>query len=115
MTKRALPHLSLLVPLLMLGACGDPSGDYPALIPTDQLLAEPSIPGHAAIAASNPDQVVSDLQSEGAALAVSQAEVTAADITDDAGLSARAAALRKKAADLSAEAPACADPAATTC
>lgn len=115
MTKRALPLLSLLVPLLMLGACGDSSGDYPALIPTDQLLAEPTIPGHATIAASNPDQVVSDLQSEGTALAVSQAEVTAAGITDDADLTARAAALRKKAADLSSEAPACADPAATNC
>ena len=115
MTKRPLPHLSLLVPLLMLGACGDSSGDYPALIPTDRLLAEPAIPGHAGIAASNPDQVVSDLQAAGAALAVSQNEVTAADVTDDAALTARAKALRAKAATLSAEAPACADPAATDC
>ena len=44
-----------------------------------------------------------------------QAEATAAGITDDADLTARAAALRKKAADLSSEAPACADPAATNC
>ena len=115
MTKRALPRLSLLIPLLMLAACGDSSGDYPALMPTDRLLAEPAIPGHAGIAATNPDQVVSDLQSSGAALAVSQAEVTAADVTDDADLTARAKALRERAAGLSAAAPVCADPTAPTC
>lgn len=114
MTRRALPHLTVLA-ALMLAACGDSSGDYPALMPTEQLLAEPAIPGHATIAASNPDQVVSDLQSEGAALAVSQAEVTAADVTDDAALTARAEALRKKASALSAKSTACADPTATDC
>ena len=115
MVTRALPQLSILFPLLMLAACGDASGDYPALMPTDRLLAEPAIPGHAGIAATNPDQVVSDLQSSGAALAVSQAEVTAADVTDDAALNARAKALRQRAADLSAETPVCVDPAATDC
>ena len=115
MVTRALPRTVLMFPLLMLAGCGDPSGDYPALMPTDRLLAEPAIPGHAGIAASNPDQVVSDLQSSGAALAVSQAEVTAADVTDDAALTARAEALRAKAAALSAESPACTDPTAPNC
>ncbi|MBA4489327.1 hypothetical protein [Paracoccus sp. S1E-3] len=115
MTKRALPRLSLLVSLLMLGACTDSTGDYPALMPTDRLLAEPAIPGHAGIAMNSPDQVVSDLQAAGAALAVSKAEVTAAQITDDAALTARADALRAKAAALSAGRPVCADPAATDC
>ncbi|NHF72467.1 hypothetical protein [Paracoccus xiamenensis] len=115
MAIRALPALSGLISLLALAGCGDPSGDYPALLPTDRLLAEPSIPGHAGIAATSPDQVVSDLTSAGAALSVSQSQVTAADVTDDAALAARAEALRAKAAALSAETPACPDPTSADC
>ncbi len=115
MVTGALPRLSILAPLLVLAACGDPSTDYPALLPTERMLAEPVIPGHAGIAASSPDQVVADLRAEGAALAVSQAQVTAADVTDDAGLAARAKALQARAAALGADRPACADPAAPTC
>lgn len=44
--KRALP---LMLPLgLMLAACVDPGGDYPALLPSDQILAEPSLSPEAA-------------------------------------------------------------------
>ena len=52
MVTRALPRTVLMFPLLMLAGCGDPSADYPALMPTDRLLAEPAIPGHAGIAAT---------------------------------------------------------------
>lgn len=114
MARRALPHLTLLG-CLLLAACADHSIDYPALIPTDQLLAEPSIPGHAEIAATSPDQVAADLAAAGAALAVSQAQVTAANPGDDAALNARAEALRKRAAAMSAEPALCADPAQPNC
>ncbi|MDO5604452.1 MAG: hypothetical protein Q4G25_04735 [Paracoccus sp. (in: a-proteobacteria)] len=90
----------------LFAGCGDRGDDYPALLPTDQILAEPAIPGHAGIAATSPDQVVADLQSAGAALAVSAADVTAAPITDDAMIR-RAAELRRRAAALSARDPAC--------
>ncbi|WBU57812.1 hypothetical protein [Paracoccus sediminicola] len=83
--------------IVLLSGCADSSVDYPALLPTDQLLAPPSIPGHAEIAATSPDQVVSDLESAGAALAVSSAEVTAADPVDAPALDSRAEALRRRA------------------
>lgn len=114
MARRALPRLTILT-CLLLSACADHGVDYPALMPTDQLLAEPSIPGHAEIAATSPDQVAADLAAAGAALAVSQAEVTAADVSNDAELTARAEALRKRAAALSAESPVCADPTVSDC
>lgn len=114
MARPALPHLTILT-CLLLAACADHGIDYPALMPTDQLLAEPAIPGHAEIAATSPDQVAADLAAAGVALAVSQAEVTAADVTNDAELTARAEALRKRAAEMSAETPLCADPTVTDC
>ncbi|TKW66136.1 MAG: hypothetical protein DI616_11650 [Paracoccus denitrificans] len=110
MAIRPLPALALL-----LAACADHGIDYPALMPTDQLLAEPAIPGHADIAATSPDQVASDLAAAGAALAVSQAEVTAAEVGNDAELAARAEALRRRAEAMSAETTPCADPEATEC
>ncbi|MFV0409919.1 MAG: hypothetical protein ACK5LJ_09560 [Paracoccus sp. (in: a-proteobacteria)] len=101
MAGRALTGLAILAALV---GCGD-TGDYPALVPTDKLLAEPAIPGHAEIAASSPDQVTADLQAAGAALAVSSAEITATDLGgDDLGgddLDTRAEALRRRASDLS--------------
>ncbi|WBU61563.1 hypothetical protein [Paracoccus albus] len=108
MAIRALPAL-ILVPL-MLAACGDRAGDYPDLLPTDQLLAEPSIPSHAQIAAGSPDQVRSDLESAGAALAVSSAEVTAQDGAIDPALPPRAEALRRRARALSDVDLDCEDP-----
>ena len=108
MAIRALPAL-ILVPLV-LQACGDHDGNYPDLLPTDQLLAEPSIPGHAQIAASSPDQVRSDLESAGAALAVSSAEVTAQDSAVDPALQDRAEALRRRARALSDANLDCEDP-----
>ncbi|SDD74788.1 hypothetical protein SAMN05421538_102337 [Paracoccus isoporae] len=103
LAKTLLPVL--LGAALILAGCGDRSGDYPALLPSEQILAEPAIPGHAEIAASSPDQVVSDLQNAGAALAVSSAEVTAAQSADAQALTARAEALRRRAAELARTAP----------
>lgn len=107
MSHAALP--GLLLGVMLLAACGDDSRDYPALIPTDQLLAEPAIPGHAGIAAGSPDQVASDLAAAGSALNVSSAQVTA-EVPVEPALSDRAAALRRRAdtlsnADLSCENP----------
>lgn len=51
-------HVSrLALPLLMtLAACGS-QGDYPALLPTSQLLADPDVPVHAQAALSDPAPV----------------------------------------------------------
>ncbi|MFD1796031.1 hypothetical protein FQV27_02305 [Paracoccus aurantiacus] len=108
MAIRALPALGF--PVLLLAACGDDGIDYPALLPTDQVLAEPSIPGHAQIAAGSPDQVRSDLEAAGQALNVSAAEVTQQDVADEAALEDRAAALRRRAQALAAEPADCATP-----
>ena len=105
MTKRPL-SLALLV-LTGLAACGDTSTDYPALMPTDQLLADPAIPGHAEIAASNPDQVAADLAAAGAGLNVSSAQVTAEQVLDEPALADRAAALRRRAAEMTDSTVAC--------
>lgn len=99
----------LLLGALLLAGCGDDSRDYPALIPTDQLLAEPAIPGHAGIATGSPDQVASDLAAAGAALNVSSAQVTAEAPVDPA-LADRAATLRRRADTLSNTDLSCEDP-----
>lgn len=109
MTGRAGTGIAVLMATLPLLGCGDRSGDYPTLLPTDQVLAEPSIPGHAQIAANSPDQVVADLETAGAALAVSSAEVTANTSVADAALNSRAETLRQRAAALRRAATACAD------
>ncbi|MDN5568681.1 MAG: hypothetical protein L0G27_08065 [Paracoccus sp. (in: a-proteobacteria)] len=51
-------HISrLALPLLLtLAACGS-QGDYPDLLPTSQLLAEPVVPNHAQVALSDPAPV----------------------------------------------------------
>lgn len=45
MTCRARLMPAFALPLLM-AACGDPGTDYPALLPTAALLAEPVLPPH---------------------------------------------------------------------
>ncbi|MDO5642250.1 MAG: hypothetical protein Q4G26_07685 [Paracoccus sp. (in: a-proteobacteria)] len=99
MSFRALPGLSL---LLVLAACSDHATDYPRLMPTDRLLAEPAIPGHAGIAATSPDQVAADLAAAGAGLHQSSARITAEGSAGDAELARRAEALRRRAAALAA-------------
>lgn len=46
----------VLVFVLALAACGT-EGDYPDLLPTSQLLAEPAVPVHAQAAAADPAPV----------------------------------------------------------
>ncbi|MBM3604293.1 MAG: hypothetical protein FJX25_05925 [Alphaproteobacteria bacterium] len=41
---------------LLLTACGKPD-DFPRLLPTAQILAEPALPVHATVAATEPDAV----------------------------------------------------------
>ncbi|WP_199261726.1 hypothetical protein, partial [Paracoccus binzhouensis] len=47
--------------LAALTACGDDTSDYPALMPTDRLLAPPALPGHAADAATDPEAATAAL------------------------------------------------------
>lgn len=83
--------------VLALAGCADRMTDYPKLLPTDQLLAEPHLPAHASDAATSPQAVAASLSGRAAALSGRAASGPAAD----SGLTARADALRKRAAELS--------------
>lgn len=82
----------LLLPCI-LAACGDPGGDYPALVPLETLL-DPAIPAHAAAAAASPAGVAAEVTAAGAA---ARGRAAAAQVQGDADLQARAAALRERA------------------
>ncbi|KRW93349.1 hypothetical protein [Paracoccus sp. MKU1] len=84
--------------LTLLAACGDAGGDYPELMPTDRLLAEPALPGHAADAARDPAAVGGALDARGQALA---GRAGAGPVANDAALRQRADALRARAKALS--------------
>jgi len=86
-----------LAALLALAGCDDRMGDYPALLPTDQLLAEPRLPGHAAEVATSPDSVAQGLEGRAAGLA----SHPSGPVGTGADLTARADALRSRAATLS--------------
>jgi len=88
--------------LAMLAGCGDAGGDYPALMPTDRLLAEPALPAHALDAAQSPETVGSML--DGRARSLAGRAGTAAG-TGDATLQRRAEALRDRAGALSQQLP----------
>ena len=79
------------VALTGLAACGDDTRDYPALLPTADVLAEPAIPGHAADAAAD-DSLGAALDARGKALA---GRAGGPPMTDSADLQARADALKK--------------------
>lgn len=83
--------------LLALIACGDNRRDYPALLPTDQVLADPAIPNHA-MDATRDDALGASLDARGRALAQRGSPTPAAN---DAELQRRAAALRARAQVLS--------------
>ena len=82
------------VALTGLAACGDDTRDYPALLPTAEVLADPSIPSHAAA----DDSLGAALDARGKALA---GRAGGPPMTDSADLQARADALRSRARDLS--------------
>ncbi|WP_022708274.1 hypothetical protein [Paracoccus zeaxanthinifaciens] len=53
--------------LLLLAACSE-GGDFPRLLPTDQILAEPDLPAHAEPVAAAPEQVEERAEARAAAL-----------------------------------------------
>ncbi|MBU3032002.1 hypothetical protein [Paracoccus marinaquae] len=61
-------RLAAFCALLILSACGGGAGRYPALMPSDLILAEPALPDHAGIAAASPDQADAATETRGAAL-----------------------------------------------
>lgn len=85
------------VALTGLAACGDDTRDYPALLPTAEMLAEPAIPRHAADAATD-DSLGPSLEARGKALA---GRAGGAPVAGSADLNARAEALRARARALS--------------
>ncbi|WP_449045411.1 hypothetical protein [Paracoccus versutus] len=89
--------------LASLAACGDMVGDYPELMPTDRLLAEPALPGHATDAGHDPAAAGGALDARGRSLA---ARAGAAPAAGDAALQRRAEALRARAKALSQQSPA---------
>ena len=61
--------IRLFLPLLvLLAACADDSENYPRLLPTAQILAEPVLPDHVGSAADQPMAVASDLESRAGGL-----------------------------------------------
>ncbi|MCQ0969924.1 hypothetical protein MLD63_05730 [Paracoccus sp. TK19116] len=53
---------------LLLAACAADDQAYPRLLPTDEILAEPVLPDHAAGASSAPEPVEDDLERRGSGL-----------------------------------------------
>ena len=87
-----------LLPLFTLGllaACSDGSEDYPRLLPTQQILAEPSLPDHAGPAAASDAPVREAVEGQGAATRGAANAIP--DPVDEAALNARAADLRRRA------------------
>lgn len=86
---------------LTLAACsGTATDDYPALVPAEQILAEPVLPAHAS---ADPDAVSGELAAARGGL---QAEVAQARAAPGAApdLARRGADLRERAAAIRAEA-----------
>lgn len=84
-----------LITLGLLAACSDGSEDYPRLLPTQQILAEPALPDHAGDAAASEAPVRDAVKAQGAT--ARSAADTIPDPVDDAALNARAADLRRRA------------------
>lgn len=94
MARRSIPGI---LAALALAGCGDAVGDYPALMPTDRLLAEPALPAHAAEVRDDPAPAGDALAARAGAL--SRRGGGAPGATDD--LARRANALRARAEALS--------------
>lgn len=86
---------------LAMAGCGDQNTGYPALMPTDQLLAEPALPAHARDAARSVDETAGSLTAQRDALhGRADRAVSMGGQTGD--LAARATALRARAKALAA-------------
>ncbi len=92
-----------------LQACGDYTTDYPELAPTEQLLRDPVLPGHASGAARSGDTVKGELEARRGSLQSAGAGRAPAPDTGD--LAQRAKDLRARADALRNSDPA-ADPVA---
>jgi hypothetical protein len=93
-----------------LTACGDRTHDYPALMPTAEMLAEPAIPAHVGNAARD-DSLGPALEARGKALA---GQAGGPPMAGTADLQARADTLRARAKTLSQQSLD-AEPDAETC
>lgn len=60
--------LILIAAAVSLAACVENTDRYPRLLPTDQVLAEPTLPDHAPEAAASPDAVDAEAESRAEAL-----------------------------------------------
>ena len=80
-----------------LAACGESTRDYPSLLPTAEVLAEPAIPRHAADAATD-DSLGAALDARGKALA---GRAEGPPMSGGGELQRRADALRARARTLS--------------
>lgn len=83
--------------LAALAGCDD-GRDYPALMPTEQVLAPPALPGHAEDVARDPAAATDALAARGAALS---GRGSGGSVADAAALDRRAEALRARAKALS--------------
>ncbi|WP_209021242.1 hypothetical protein [Paracoccus ravus] len=86
-------RIALACALLALAGCDDRIGDYPELLPTDQILAEPNLPAHAAESARDPSAATAGLTSRASALKAN----TPGQVANDESMSGRADALRARA------------------
>lgn len=87
-----------ILPLFTLGllaACSAGTDDYPRLLPTQQILAEPALPDHAAPAIEADRPVRDTVEAQGAATRGAGEAIP--DPVDAASLNARAADLRRRA------------------
>ena len=62
------PCLSALLAALALSACHNGAVDYPKLLPTQQILAEPTLPEHSGEAAQDPDSTQAETVARAEAL-----------------------------------------------
>lgn len=86
--------LSLSVSAL-LSACGGGGDDYPRLLPTQAILAEPTLPEHAGAAANDAAPIKDAVKAQGNAARASADAIP--DPVDPDNLAARAADLRRRA------------------
>lgn len=108
--SRAIPLPLGLLLAFSLAGCGDYTADYPALAPTDSLLAPPALPSHAQAAAKDPAAVTGSLEAERNRLE-GRAKAASSGGHSNGDLAERARKLRERAEALRTQDPA----AATDC